>query len=113
MATACILEHSGNSPHPVENLHEEAAGQEQQMWVLMCLLNAGVTDTLMANYLKMNVHFGIENASSFLLQREGNMFSLDFCSICIFMSVKARAPPLDPPDLQQHVLLQRHASISL
>lgn len=70
MATACILEHSGNSPHPVENLHEEAAGQEQQMWVLMCLLNAGVTETLMAKYLKTNVHFGIENASSFLLQRE-------------------------------------------
>lgn len=77
--------HSGNSPYPMENLHEEASGQEQQIWIFKCLLNASVIGTLMAKYLKINVHFGIENASSVFLQREGNIFSLDFCSICIFM----------------------------
>lgn len=54
-------------------------------WVLRCLFNASVTETLMAKYLKTNVHFGMENASSFFLQCESNIFSLDFRSICIFM----------------------------
>lgn len=85
MATVCVLEHSGNSPQPVENLHGEAAGLVQQMWVSQCLFSASATEIPTAKYLKTNVHFGMENASSFFLQCESNIFSLGFRSICIFM----------------------------